>query len=754
MVAAAILTAATTALADGLIVIQEPPPIPRHHGQPPYGFAPLQVKYHHVTVTIRDQVAVTEVDQSFFNPNGQRLEGTYLFPLPDGAGIDRFSMDVNGRMVEAELLDADKAQHIYEDIVRRMRDPALLEYAGQGLLKARIYPIEPRSEKRVTLSYTQILRRDAGMVEYLYPLNTEKFSSQPLESVSVTVKLTSSRGIRSVFSPSHEVEISHTDAGRAVIGYEAAGVRPDTDFRLFYSSEASDDVGLDLLTHANGREDGYFMLLASPSPFMSDEKIATKDVVFVLDTSGSMAERNKLDQARRALRFCLANLNPGDRFELIRFSTESELLFGELVAAEERNIERAEVFIDELRPIGGTAIEEALTRAIELAPAGAGTDRPFLVVFLTDGKPTVGASDVEGILDAVANALDDRPIRVFCFGIGTDINTRLLDTITERTRSVSQYVLPDEDIEIKVSNFYSKISHPVLANPELEFERGLRLTMMHPMALPDLFRGEQLLVLGRYRGSGHQEVTLTGTVNGSTRRFAFEGEFARRNDDNDFIARLWATRRVGYLLDQIRLHGDSRELREEVTELARRYAIVTPYTAHLIVEDENARAVPAVDRTLQVIGSDPEVRQIAQRIWREVNEAEAGDAAVGGAQAYDTLKRARKMAAPAEANIHVQRGQTGLRAESGNKIDQALHAQRARLIAGKTFYLNGGQWVDAELQAHRLARRVVVEFNSPEYFDLLRQSPAAAQWLSLGRNVLVLVDGTAVEVTDRSLEEK
>src|SRR4029079_11333200 len=163
--------------------------------------------YHHVTVDIKDQVAVTSVDQEFVNPNGQQLEGTYLFPLPAGAHIDKFSMDINGKMQEAELLPADKARSIYEDIVRRHRDPALLEYVGKGAFRVRIFPIEPNSTKRVRLKYTQLLKADSGLVEYTYPLNTEKFSARPLKDVSVKVDLNCKRPIKSVYSPSHNVDI-------------------------------------------------------------------------------------------------------------------------------------------------------------------------------------------------------------------------------------------------------------------------------------------------------------------------------------------------------------------------------------------------------------------------------------------------------------------------------------------------------------------------------------------------------------------
>jgi Ca-activated chloride channel family protein len=727
--------------ADGLIVIHDPPPIHRPH----YRFAPLEVRYHHVSVEIEDQTAVTSIDQVFYNPNRQRLEGTYIFPIPKGAQIEGFSMDIGGRQVEAELLDADKARRIYEDIVRRMKDPALLEYTGQGLLKARIYPIEPHSEKRVKMRYRQLLKSDSGVIEYLYPLNTEKFSSQPLRSVSVKVEVKSSKGLRSLYSPTHDIDITRHGSQRAVVGWEASNITPDTDFQLFMTPEAKWDVGVDLLAYNDGSDPGFFALFVSPSQQLADERVSDKDIVFVLDTSGSMAQGGKLDQAKKALTFCLANLNRGDHFEIIRFSTEAEPLFGSLRQATEDNRRQARQFVEGLKPIGGTAIEEALATAIATAGEGAGKGRPFTVVFLTDGRPTIGSTDEKTIISGVGKAIGERSIRVFCFGIGTDINTHLLDRITEQTRAVSQYVLPDEDIEVKVSSFFTKISHPLLANPRLVVSKRVRLTKMHPGQLPDLFKGDQLVVLGRYSGSGDVAISLEGMVNGKQRRYTYETRFPAKAADHQFIPRLWATRRVGFLLDQIRLHGDSAELREEVTALARRYGIVTPYTAYLIVEDEASRGLPITNRTLQSIDQDERMRAEAGRQYSEVNTVRSGKAAVGGAQALEALKQADGAAAPSAANRFARRGQGGAAAE---RIDQAIRAQQNRYLNGRTFYQNGAQWIDSAAQSRPGARRVQVRFGSDDYFKLTRKHGEAAQWFALGQNLIVLLDDTVYEIVE------
>src|ERR1039457_4231671 len=376
--------------ADGFIVVgpahwrpgPRPRPIPGPWQPRPYFFAPLEVTYRHVNVKITDQVATTSVDEEFYNPNPQQLEGTYLFPVPKGAQIDKFAMDIGGKQVDAELLPADKARRIYEDIVRQLKDPALLEYADRDVFKVRIFPIEPNSKKRITLSYTQLLKADNGLVSYVYPLNTEKFSAKPIRNVSIKVDLESKRPLKSIYSPSHSVEVKRHGADRATAGYEAVDVRPDTDFALYFAPE-KDELGVNLLTHRQNDEDGYFLLLASPGMDVKERQVVMKDIAFVLDTSGSMAGK-KLAQAKKALHFVVETLNDGARFEITRFSTGVEPLFERLVTASEQNRAKADDFIRALKPIGGTAIDDALKKALALRPSR--DDHPFVVIFLTDGR--------------------------------------------------------------------------------------------------------------------------------------------------------------------------------------------------------------------------------------------------------------------------------------------------------------------------------------------------------------------------------
>src|SRR6266849_2302439 len=593
---------------DGIVPPPWPPPRPRPEPWPrpwpvppprTYQFCPLEVTRHQATVRINDQLAATSIEQEFYNPNDQRIEGTFLFPVPKGAQIKKFTMEIDGKPVEAELMSADKARGIYEDIVRKLRDPALLEYAGQDVFKVRIFPIEPRAKKHVSLSYNQLLKSDSGLIGYSYPLNTEKFSAKPIPDVSHKVEVETKRPLKSIYSPSHNVEIKRHGANKATVGYEARNVKPDTDFQIFFAPEA-DEIGVNLMTYRTSSDGGYFLLLASPGIDPNEKKVVPKDVAFVLDTSGSMAG-NKLEQAKKALLFCVENLNDTDRFEILRFATEVEPLFDQLVDASKENRARARDFIKALRPIGGTAIDDALRKALALRPDKG--DRPYVVIFLTDGRPTVGNTDENQIVDRVTQSSKGN-VRIFCFGIGTDVNTHLLDKITEETKAFSQYVLPEEDIEVKVSSFFTKIKEPVLANPKMTFPAGIRATKLYPSPLPDIFKGEQIILAGRYSGSGSGAVEIEGTVNGEARKFAYDVKFPDEASDHEFIPRLWATRRVGYLLDEIRLRGENAELKDEVTELARKYSIVTPYTAYLIMEDEGRRNVPTSMRSLQEFDRD------------------------------------------------------------------------------------------------------------------------------------------------------
>jgi Ca-activated chloride channel family protein len=381
------------------------------------------------------------------------------------------------------------------------------------------------------------------------------------------------------------------------------------------------------------------------------------------------------------------------------------------------------------------------------------------VVFLTDGRPTIGTTDENEIVGNVKKSGEGHT-RIFCFGIGTDVNTHLLDRIGEETRAFSQYVLPEEDLEIKVSSFFSKIKEPVLANPSLKFTGDVHPAKLYPAALPDLFKGEQLVLVGRYTGSGDAAMILSGSVNGAERKFTYESKFSGENTGNDFIPRLWATRRVGYLLDEIRLHGENAELRDEVTELARKYGIVTPYTAYLILEDEKQRYVPEQSRSFQFLERDKDAREQAAMSWRGFKSDTVGNSAIADARSTMVLKLGDAPAAAALGGRMEAQNALGLPSvpaqtitsgptatpEASGRVRLAQYANQSQFVAGKNFFLNGDVWMDAEIQKHANAARTRLQFGSDEYFNWMNRNPGARAWLALGRNVQFVLGGSVIEV--------
>ena len=763
-----LLVASTLALAipvraDGFIVINRPGPVSVGR----FPFTPLEVSYHHVNVKIDGQICTTSVEEEFHNPNPQQLEGTYLFPVPKTAQIDKFTMEINGKQIEAELLPADKARAIYEDIVRRERDPALLEYADRGVFRVHVYPIEGNSRKQIKISYTEVLKSDSGLVSYTYPLNTEKFSSAPIHDVSIAVQLNSDRALTSIYSPTHDVEIKRPDANHAVIGYEAKDVRPDTDFQLFFAPQKQ-DVSLDLLTYRTGDDDGYFLLLASPGA-KAQARHLPKDVTFVLDTSGSMADDNKHVQAKKALAFCLANLNEDDRFEIIRFSTEPEPLFGKLTSASEANVANAQKFVGKLKPEGGTAIFDALHQAMALRPEK--SERPYVVVFITDGMPTVGETR-DDVIVAETNQAADQGTRVFCFGLGTDVNAHLLDRIAENTRAVSDYILPNEDLEIKVSNFFAKIREPVMADVKLTFPDGIKVTKMYPQAMPDLFQGDQLVLCGRYSGDGSGDCVIEGNAGGEHQSFKVPVTFPKASDAQPFVPRLWASRRVAYLLDEIRLHGENKELKSEATDLARQFGLVTPYTAYLIMEDERGRHVAETNQVMRDFGKDISAQSSAGGAFDSFKNQSDGISGVAVARSQNAMKNSMQvegtmgqvnanaavaMNVPASTLAAGPADATAMPGTSYNTVQKpsldantrvVQYTQRAKFVAGRAFFQNGNQWIDNNVSAQNSAQSVRIKFGSDEYFNLIAQNPEARPWLALGQNVKLVLNNTVYDIYD------
>jgi len=701
---------AAPAAADG-IIIPEPicprlpcPPIP-----PPLSSTPLSVKYHQVTVTIENQVARTHVDQVFVNDSAFALEGTYIFPLPPDATVSGFAMWADGQKIEGKVLSREEARAVYESIVRQRRDPALLEYINRGAFQASIFPIQPKGERRIEIEYSQVLAAESGLIHYTYPLNTEKFSARPIESVSISVDIKSRDAIKAIYSPSHKISVQRDGDYRAAIGYEESHVKPDRDFDLYYSV-SQDAIGVNLLTYKQGSEDGFFLLLAAPKVEVDQSQVVSKDVIAVIDTSGSM-DGAKIQQAKSALRYILEHLNAEDRFNIIRFSTSVESYAGGLRPATERA--QAQRFVDGLRAAGNTDINRALLEALAMADK----ERPTILIFLTDGQPTTGVTDGTQIIANVKRASRSN-VRLFAFGVGDDVNAVLLDTLAQENRGVTAYVRPGQRIDEEVSAFYAKISTPVLADLKIDWGK-VSVSDVYPEPLPDLFIGTQLVLMGRYapRSSGPATLKLSGMVNGRLLTFTYDDLIFRASGGADFIPRLWATRKIGYLLNQIRLRGEDKETIAQIVQLAVRYGIATPYTSFLV--DERA-------------------------------QTEAGRREIIGAQATAMPKAASGGTAPGlgggagAAPVQAARDQQQLRTAESFVAPADQYASQIRAVGNKTFISRNGVWTDTDYDPSKMST-IKVGLYSDDYFELIAARPEWGQFFALGERVIVMLDGKAYE---------
>jgi Ca-activated chloride channel homolog len=497
------------ARADGLIVI-DPPECDPTCSTPVFVDDQLEVTSHKVDVTIIEQIATTTIDQVFHNPNDWVAEGTYIFPLPEGATVDKFTMIVDGTPIEAKILTAEEARAIYNEIVLKMRDPALLEYVGNGAIQASIFPIEPGGDRRIQIEYQQVLTADNGLIRYVYPLNTERFSAAPLQNVSVHVAVESLEPVRAIYSPSHQIALDRTSDFRFAAGWEANDIRPDSDFELIYTV-SQDEIGANLLSYVDPvTGEGFFMLLAAPG-IASEQATIAKDVIIVLDTSGSM-EGEKIQQARDALVYVLGHLNAEDRFNVVEFSTGVRFYANELQPQSEAV--DAAAWAGRLQATGGTDINRALLEGMTFVDPS----RPAYVIFLTDGLPTEGETEVGTILNNVQNGAPEN-VRLFAFGVGDDVDTILLDTLVQDHHGASTYVRPGENLEEAVSTFYAKVSTPVLTDVEVSLGDTV-IEDFYPQPLPDIFAGTQMVVVGKYRQGGPAPITLTGQARPRRTRMA------------------------------------------------------------------------------------------------------------------------------------------------------------------------------------------------------------------------------------------
>jgi Ca-activated chloride channel family protein len=779
--------------------------------RPEIRIQPFYVKNLRVNTVITDAVAETTVEQTFVNASSVDQEGTYLYPLPEGASPTSFSMTVGDRTLEPRILTKEEARQIYESIVRRRRDPALLEYVGRSLVRISVFPIPAQGERVIRLRYTEVLKPENGVRKYAYALSTSRFGCRPVGVATVNIRLRTSAPLKNVYSPTHDLSLRRTDERGATASWEGTNDASDRDLALYFSTSDS-AVGLSLLTYKSGDRDGYFMLLAAPRVTVPKSRVLPKQVVFVLDRTGSMAGE-KIAQARKSLLYCLNRLNPQDRFDVITFNESPDILTRHLEPATEANVAGARRFVENIEASGGTNIDEALRAALTLLRNEDG--RQKMVVFLTDGLPTVGETNSETILrhvrelnggSRVANLLPISSLqgrgrcssspaakrgnrecglgeegaaraRLFCFGVGYDVNVPFLDRLADIGRGDADYVRPEEDIEVKVSAFYSKITSPMLSDLRLAFD-GADVYDIYPKVLPDLFQGSQLVVTGRFRGEGGGTVRLTGVESdGGKETFGVGTNFGAADGSNAFLPRIWAARKIGYLIDQVRLSDNPagrQEVIDAIVRLSREYGIITEYTSFLVDEREQiALGMPMLHNNFDLY-----YRENAQMLREEV-ERRAYQNGVSGAGAVNQSLRSKDFGKADKAASRYQTAQGGVYSINGAQGPAGSIAKPApgnfayaggvggrgrdggaggfvpggesaavnvQAVSDRTFYRQKDNvWEDNSYDGTK-QKLVSIQAFSDAHFALIRAVPRLAEYSSVGEEVIVRIGRNAVQI--------
>ena len=760
--AIALITAPIALSAQGTII---PRPCPEVRPCPVPVAGAIQRTSSQVRVELADRVLRYQITETFRNRGGLIGEADYIFPMPAGAAFEALELEIDGELVSGETMPADQARRIYEDIVRRNRDPALVEYMGRGMLRTRIFPIQPGEEKRVVVRFQSVAEREGSAVRVDYlrgtgpraqpvPIPFPRPVPMPMprddrtrrdavpnggeqqrggeESGNLfTLVYTNRDEYGRPYSPTHELRVSDRGTRREVT---AVGDAPQVTVLLPLRRTSSASVAM--LPYAPAGEDGFALITVTPPAIAA--RTTPRDLTFVVDVSGSMRGQ-KMEQARAAGRQMLASLGSQDRFRIIDFSTDVRTFGNGFTAASRRNIDQANRYLDDLRPEGSTNISGALEEALDTPLDDA---RMPIVFFVTDGEPTVGERNADRIA-ALAARLRGRA-RVFTFGVGADVNAGLVEQLAVDGRGTAQFVRPDESVERAVSLVATRITSPVVTDVRVRAE-GVRLTKLHPSLPTDIFAGQDLVVFARYAGDGNGRIIVEGrTANGPV-SWTEQVRFPDRERRNSFVARLWAAQRAGWLSAERRRNGASPELDEELRTLGTRYGIPTELSSYLVLEPgmqvpRQLGNTPLQLNEVVVTGSGASVRRDARADRGASRDAVAG-VAPASAPAEPTRERKFEMAKTAAA----QRAATTLSAVDSASAD--LADATVRRIGTRTFSLAGDTWTDVRYVS--TARTVRVKAYSTAYFALLERVDdlrAPFALMGSGGTPGVIVAGRAVAV--------
>jgi autotransporter-associated beta strand protein len=561
---------------------------------------PLTVGYHKVSVEIRDQIARTTIEESFVNHTAARLEGVFHFPLPADASISGFGMWIGDELVEADVVEKQRAREIYETILRERRDPGLLEWTSGNLFKARVFPIEPRSEKRVKIVYTQVLPLRGDEYRYTYGLRSDLLRNNPVRELSLSVTVDSALPLAEVSCPTHPARTQRAE-NSARVEFAAQDYTPERDFEVVckLGGRQSDVV---VIPHRRG-DDGYLLVELMPPGIEGNWRREVlpdgEPLTFVLlcDTSGSMDSEKRKQQAEFVAAL-LAALGEKDRFLLAATDTSTAWLDTESREATADRVAAARKFLNDRISLGWTDLDQAAKSVLAKAPTGA------QVIYIGDGLVTAGDRKPASFVNRFAKLLADRreagkPVpAIHSVSVGNTYEATVLRGIAGASGGSSRAIAGERSPQAVAAELLEELSQPGWRDLAVEF-RGVKVAAVYPEKLPNVAAGTQQLLVARYLPEGKEqsgEIVVTGKRGDEAVRYAARIRFPDADAGNSFIPRLWARSHLDHLLAQ----GNSPAIQDDVIRLSEEFHIITPLTSLLVLETDADRERFGVKRRYEM----------------------------------------------------------------------------------------------------------------------------------------------------------
>ena len=606
---------------------------------------PLEVKSYNVTVTTVDQVARTFVDMVFLNNTDRRLEGTFYYPLPADASISEFNMYVEGKLVRGEVLEQQRARQVFEYIVRQQRDPALLEFAGGNLFKMRVFPIEPHSEKRVQLGYTQILPRSGGQVTYTFPLYSEMLLKNPLLDLSIEFRVASSYEVEDFRSPTHLCASKlSADGKRGALAFRAQKYSPSSDFAVTYKvPDAPECVAL-----SNARPDdeqAYFMLQICPKADLPMRETPERLLMIVDGSASAAAQDYAIGTEFAATSVDLSATYP---FALVRGGQRPEVFGGGFSLVDDDSSQKVRDYLQKIPPLGATDMLKTFAEAARLVPAGQATQ----IIYVGDGIDTVSELSGPALVQAIVALFDGKDVKVSMAATGSSYDASVLKDIAASLGGTFTRVEGADSIALAAGQVLYSFSRPVLKNARLQFE-GIETRAVYSPQLGTVFANDTAVVFGRIVKGDKARVLLSAEADGQPFTRSFDVDFTSDQVRNRFIPRLWARAHMQGLLSQMGLGSAAfdAQLRQQIIETSVTYQIMSQYTAFLVLESEEDYARYGIKRSMKMWDWKGDVSE--QEATKKIGEKHISSSKLSGSAQYSGITSNEKPTSMERSDIIV-----------------------------------------------------------------------------------------------------